>query len=67
MLFVHDWQDLWISLVRIIIDIKVPTVINLLIFLAIQMTWIWGRCIALPFDIIYRGCFISGDLYIEPE
>ena len=64
-LFVHDWQDLFISLTRIIIDIKVPSVVLLLLFIAIMLTWIWGRCIAFPLDIIYRGCVVSGELYLD--
>ncbi len=60
-LFVHDWQDLLISFIRIIVDLScASSALVLPIFLGILVSWIWGRCLAFPYDVVYRGTFLSG-------
>ena len=59
-MFLHDWADVWTSVVRCFIE---TTLMNMTWFgiTGMAITWIWTRIYMFPF-VIYSGCF-KYDMY----
>jgi len=58
-LFLHDWSDILVSIVKAIADIKVPSWLLGGVFILLMVSWAYTRLYVLPFEVIKVCCFSS--------
>jgi len=56
-LFLHDWSDILVSVVKAIVDLKTPSWLIGGVFTTLMVSWAYTRLYVFPFEVIRVCCF----------
>jgi len=56
-MFVHDWGDVFVSIVRTVLDLNLPSWVVVYAFGSMFAVWIYTRLLVFPLEILYYNIF----------